>query len=150
MGSPEPAPVLDHAAIVLGRPTVPRDDAITDAGERLAERGLVKPDYVSAMLAREATVSTYMGNGVALPHGTYEAKDSVLGTGIVVVQYPDGVEWPNGTAHLVVGLAAKNEDHVAVLSQLAEILQDEELCEQLWTTDSVDFVYEALTATDET
>jgi mannitol/fructose-specific phosphotransferase system IIA component len=149
MSSSERIPVLDHSAIVLGRASVSRDEAITDAGDRLVARGLVKPDYVAAMLERETTVSTFMGNGVALPHGTFEAKDAVLGTGIVVVQYPDGVEWPNGVAHLVVGLAAKNDDHVVVLSQLAEVLQDEELCEQLWRTDSVDFVFDSLTAVED-
>ena len=62
------------------------------------------------------------------------------------MQYPDGVEWPNGTAHLVVGLAANSDSHVAILSQLAEVLQDESLCEELWTTTDPEFIYNALTA----
>lgn len=139
-------PVLDRAAIQLGLASVARDDAIVAAGDGLVARGLVTDAYPDAMLQREETVSTFMGNGVALPHGTFDAKHAVLGTGIVVMQYPDGVEWPNGTAHLVIGLAASNDSHVTLLSQLAEVLQDEELCERLWVTDDVEFVYTTLTA----
>ncbi len=142
----EAVPVLDRRYIALGLESVDRDSAVLAAGRMLVERQIVSEDYLDAMLKREETVSTFMGNGVALPHGTFDAKNAVLGTGIVVLQYPDGVEWPNGTAHLVVGLAASNEDHVTVLSQLAEILQDEELCQQLWTTDDADFVYDSLMA----
>ena len=137
--------VLERGSIQLGCESTDRDAAIAAVGGLLVERGLVTEAYIDAMLEREATVSTYMGNGVALPHGTFDAKDEVMGTGIAVMQYPGGVEWPNGTAHLVVGLAANNNDHVAVLSALAEVLQDEELCEQLWKTDDVDFVLRVLT-----
>lgn len=142
--------VIDRAFIAVGCESVDRDTAIRAAADMLVKRGLVDDTYEAAMLQREETVSTYMGNGVALPHGTFDAKDAVLGTGIVVMQYPNGVEWPNGTARLVVGLAAKNEAHVEVLSQLAEVLQDEELCERLAVTDDGDVIYEALTAGSDT
>ncbi len=145
MGNGEPPAVLDRASVLLGLESVDRDTAIRKAASVLAGRGLVTADYEQAMLAREETVSTYMGNGVALPHGTFEAKSAILGTGIVVLQYPNGVEWPNGTAHLVIGLAAANDDHVTVLSQLAEVLQDEDLCEQLWTTTDPEFMFETIT-----
>lgn len=140
--------VLDREYIHLGCASVSMAEAVTAAGDRLVARGVVTPDYIDAMHEREKTVSTYMGNGVALPHGTFEAKSAVKGTGIVVMQYPDGVEWPNGKAHLVIGLAAEGDDHVAVLSQLAEVLQDEDLSQELWTTDDVDFVYETLSGSD--
>ncbi len=130
---------------MLNLPSVSRDEAIKAAGEMLASRGLVTEDYVGAMFEREEAVSTYLANGVALPHGTFQAKDTVLDTGIVVLQYPNGVEWPNGTAHLVVGLAARGDDHVEVLSQLAEVLQDEDLCHELWATEDPEFVYQVLT-----
>lgn len=136
--------VLDRDSIHLGLESVSKDDAVAAAGAALVERGVVRADYIDAMHRREETVSTYMANGVALPHGTFDAKEAVLGTGIVVMQYPDGVEWPNGTAHLVIGLAAQNDDHVHVLSNLAEVLQDEDLCAQLWTTGDREFVYDTL------
>ncbi len=136
--------VLDADYIRLGCESVERDAAITAAGELLVERGVATEAYIAAMHEREKTVSTFLGNGVALPHGTYEAKAEVLGSGIVVLQYPDGVEWPNGTAHLVIGLAAQGDDHVEVLSHLAEILQDEVMAKTLWTADDPAFVYETL------
>ena len=137
--------VLDREYIMLGLGSVDRDRAIEAAGEILVQRGLATESYVAAMHDREETVSTFLGNGVALPHGTYEAKGEVRGTGIVVMQYPDGVEWPNGTAHLVIGLAAQGDEHLEVLSQLADVLQDEVLAKELWTSDDLDFVYNTLT-----
>lgn len=136
--------VLDRKYIRLGLDSVDRDQAIDAAGELLIERGLATAAYVAAMHERETTVSTFLGNGVALPHGTFEAKGEVLGTGVVVLQYPEGVEWPNGVAYLVIGLAARGEEHVEVLSQLADVLQDEVLAKELWTAGDVDFVYETL------
>ncbi len=122
------------------------DEAIEHAGGLLVNRNSVTPPYVEGMKQRERVVSTYLGNGVALPHGVNESKDFIRSTGIVVAQYPDGVDWGPGTAHLVVGLAAVGDDHVRVLSQLAEILQDEELCEQLAQTGDAEFVYTQLSA----
>lgn len=136
--------VLHRDFIRLGLESVDRDAAIAAAGQLLVQRGLATDDYVAAMHEREATVSTFLGNGVALPHGTYEAKGEVLGTGIVVMQYPDGIEWSPGTAYLVIGLAAQGEEHVVVLSQLADVLQDEALATKLWTAEDADFVYETL------
>ena len=136
--------VLDREYVKLGLESVDREGAIAAAGALLVERGLATDAYVKAMHEREATVSTFLGNGVALPHGTYDAKSEVLGTGIVVMQYPDGVEWSNGTAHLVIGLAAHGEEHVAVLSHLADVLQDEVLAKELWTSDDIDFVFATL------
>jgi mannitol/fructose-specific phosphotransferase system IIA component len=122
-----------------------QEEAIEAAGAMLVARGLVGPEYVAAMHKREETFSTYLGNGVALPHGTFEVKDSVKGTGIVVLQYPEGVKWgPEGEARLVIGLAAEGEDHINILSELAEVLMDEELCERLWATTDPQEIFEAL------
>ncbi|MBT8207510.1 MAG: PTS sugar transporter subunit IIA [Acidimicrobiia bacterium] len=145
--SPE---ILRRDAIFLDLPASSKAEAIEFVGGKLVEFGLVEESYVPAMKLREESFSTFLGNGVSLPHGTFEAKSAVKGTGIVVGQFRDGVDWgDDATAHLVIGLAAANEDHVLVLSQLAEVLQDEELCEQLWTTDNADLVYETLTAEPE-
>jgi len=132
--------------MVIGLPSISKEAAITYVGELLVERGHVAPSYLDAMLLREETVSTYLGNGVAMPHGTFESRDAVVSTGIVVAQFPDGIDWGSGTAHLVIGLAAVGDDHVNVLSHIAEALQDEDVAEQLWQTTDLEFVYQVLTA----
>lgn len=137
----------DHVS--LGLESVSQAQAITDAGNHMVSLGLVNPQYVDTMHKRESSIGTFMGNGVAMPHGTLEGKDSVVQTGIVVRQYPDGTPWGDDTVYLVIGLAANSDDHVALLSQLAEVLMDEEICEQLWKTTSVDEVLTTLTPTDE-
>lgn len=140
-----PRAVLSPDAIFLGRTVETMDAAIEFAGSQLVERGVVDPGYIAGMKQREQTVSTYLGNGVALPHGTYDTRHEIKGTGIVIAQYPSGIAWGDETVHLVIGLAAQGEDHVEVLSQLAEVLQDEEICKQLWTTNDPAFVFETLT-----
>lgn len=140
------AEVLTADDVELGCIATSMDGAITLAGQMLVDRGAVNIGYVQGMRDREKTVSTYLGNGVALPHGTLETKGEVLSTRLVVTQYPEGVEWDGGTAHLVVGLAAIGDDHVAVLSQLAEVLQDEDLCHKLWVTTDKQFLLDQLLA----
>lgn len=136
--------VLLPDAIFLGRSGDTMEAAIEFVGGELVRRGIVGEGYIAGMKKREESVSTYLGNGVALPHGTFETKDEVKGTAIVIAQYPEGVLWGEETAHLVIGLAATGEDHVNVLSALAEVLQDEDLCERLWVTDDVELVYDTL------
>lgn len=138
--------VLGLDDVTLGCESSDMESAIRMVGQQLVDRGAVEPEYVDGMLQREQTVSTYLGNGVALPHGVLESKPFIRHTAIVIAQFPGGVDWGAGTAHLVVGLAAIGDDHVAVLSQLAEILQDEELCEQMWVTDDANFIVDHLTA----
>ena len=131
---------------MLGCRAGSRDEAIEFSGGLLVARGSVSPEYIDGMKQREEVVSTYLGNGVALPHGVLDSKSYIRSTGIVVAQYPGGVDWGPGTARLVVGLAAAGDDHVRVLSRLAEVLQDEDLCESLAQSDDVSYVYERLTA----
>ena len=137
--------VLGHDDVMLGCVAETMEDAIRIVGGRLVDRGSVHADYIDGMLEREATVSTYLGNGVALPHGVLASKDHIISTGIVVGQFPGGVDWGAGTAYLVVGLAASGEEHVEVLSQLAEVLQDEEKCQELAQTGDADLILTTLT-----
>ncbi len=140
--------ILGRESVVVGLDSISRDEAIDLVGGMLVARGVVTEDYVAGMHQREATVSTFLGNGVAMPHGTFETKSAVMGTGIVVAQFPDGIAWgDSGTVHLVIGLAATGEDHVTILSQMAEVLQDEELCEELWTTTDGDRLHAVLNET---
>ena len=137
--------VLKRESVRTGLPSVAKDDAIRYVGNMLVELGCVDASYVDAMVERDGNVSTFLGNGVAMPHGTFESKEAVKKTGIVVAQYPEGVDWGVGTAHIVIGLGAVGDDHVEILSHMAEILQDEEQAEKLWDTTDTDFLYSVLT-----
>jgi multiphosphoryl transfer protein len=123
--------VLRSDSVRVGATAGDQRDAIEQVGALLVAEGFVTPAYVEAMHDREAIVSTYLGNGVALPHGTNEARDAILHTGIAVVQFPDGVAWGDEPARLVIGLAATGEEHLEVLSRLATILGDPETCDRL-------------------
>lgn len=136
--------LLSREAVITGLPSVSKTEAIQFVGSLLAERGHVSELYVKAMHEREETVSTFLGNGVAMPHGTFESRDDIKSTGIVVAQYPEGVDWEVGTAHLVIGLAAVGDDHVAILSHMAEVLQDEDVASELWTTTDQEHLYQTL------
>jgi phosphocarrier protein FPr len=139
-------PLVTAAMVRVGLPSVPHLDAVRAAGAMLVGAGCVAPAYVDGMLAREATMSTYLGNGVAMPHGDFEARDLVHRVGICVLQYPDGIEWgPGERARLVVGLAATEEEHVGVLMNLAEVIEDEATAELLATTGDPEVIAERLT-----
>jgi mannitol/fructose-specific phosphotransferase system IIA component len=109
-----------------------KQDAIRQAGELLVQVGCVQPAYVSGMLAREQTMSTYLGNGIAIPHGRDENRADICRTGISVLQFPDGVEWePGEHAYLVIGIAAQADEHIGVLANLAEVIEDEAAADEL-------------------
>ncbi len=135
--------------VYVGQQAATMDDAIDFVGQKMIERGLAPMSYVESMKVRERSASTFLGNGVAMPHGTLEEKDSVMRTGVVVAQYPEGVDWGPGTAHLVIGLAANGDEHVQLLAQMAEVLQDEELCEQLWVTPDAAWLHGVLSGSVE-
>lgn len=120
------------------------NEAISFVGNMLVERGHATSDYVDGMLEREQKVSTFLGNGVAMPHGTFESKEAIQRTGIVVAQYPEGIDWGVGTAHLVIGLAASGEEHVQILSHIAEVLQDEDLAAELGSTTDAAYLHATL------
>ncbi|WP_409500735.1 PTS mannitol transporter subunit IICBA [Mannheimia glucosida] len=134
---------LQAAQVFLGLQANSKEEAIRFAGEQLVKAGFVQPSYVDAMFAREQMVSTYLGEGLAVPHGTSDAKDSVLKTGIVVCQYPNGVRFTDeedGVAKLVVGIAAKGNDHIQILSAITNALDDEQAMKTLTQTNNVDEV----------
>lgn len=134
---------LQAAQVFLGLQADNKADAIRFAGEQLVKAGFVEPSYVDAMFAREEMVSTYLGEGLAVPHGTSDAKDSVIKTGIVVCQYPNGVRFTDeedGVAKLVVGIAAKGNDHIQILSAITNSLDDEEAMKTLTSTNDVEKV----------
>ena len=138
--------VLSPTAIVVGATAASRDDTIELVGSMLVTDGRVTAAYIDEMRQREQIISTYLGNGIALPHGTNEARTAVLRTGLAVAQFPSGVAWGDERAFLVVGLAATSEEHIGVLSRLATIIDDDVLCARLaQTTDAME-VHRALVA----
>jgi len=119
--------ILSKERIQLNAVATDRTDAIRKAGELLVTSNCVTSEYVEGMLKREESMSTYLGSGVAIPHGIYENKEHVLQTGISVLQLPQGVEWDEDgePVHLVIGIAASGDEHVNVLASLAEAVEDE-------------------------
>ncbi len=129
--------------IFLGRTASHKEEAIRFAGEQLVKGGYVQPEYVQAMLDREKLTPTYLGESIAVPHGTVEAKDRVLKTGVVFCQYPAGVrfgEEEDDIARLVIGIAARNNEHIQVITSLTNALDDETVIERLANTTSVEEV----------
>jgi phosphotransferase system HPr (HPr) family protein len=138
--------VLSRSAVVVGASAADRKKAIALVGSLLVAEGCVTSEYVTQMQEREEIVSTYLGNGISLPHGTNESKEFVLRTGLAVAQFPDGVPWGDEAAHLVIGLAATSDEHLKVLARLGTILGDEELCRRLGSTLDAAEIHRALTA----
>ncbi|ADW71666.1 MULTISPECIES: PTS mannitol transporter subunit IICBA [Rahnella] len=134
---------ISESNIFLGLNAATKEDAIRFAGEQLVKGGYVQAEYVDAMLAREQLTSTYLGESIAVPHGTIEAKDRVLKTGIVFCQYPAGIRWgddEDDRARLVVGIAARNNEHINVITKLTTALDEEGVIERLANTTSVEEV----------
>lgn len=137
--------ILSVDRIKVHGSAVDKEDAIRKAGELLVESGCVKPAYVEGMLAREKTMSTYLGNGVAIPHGEFDNRADILSTGISVYQIPEGVLWEEGEkAHLIIGIAASSDEHVGVLAKLAEVIEDEEMTQKLIETTDPELILSAL------
>ena len=118
--------------VLLGAQAADKVEAIRQAGELLIKAGCVAPSYINGMLARERVLSTYLGSGIAIPHGELADLRFVYRTGMSVLQLPEGVEWePGERAYLVIGLASIDQRHVEVLTNLVELLQSPESITQL-------------------
>ncbi|QDY40463.1 PTS mannitol transporter subunit IICBA [Candidatus Pantoea soli] len=133
--------------VFLGLNASNKEQAIRFAGEQLVKGGYVQPEYVEAMLAREKLTPTYLGESIAVPHGTVEAKDRVLKTGVVFCQYPAGVQFgdeADEVARLVIGIAARNNEHIQVITSLTNALDDDSVIEKLANTHNVQDVLDLL------
>ncbi len=145
----EPAPasgdVLRPEYVRIHAGSVTRDDALREAAGILQQAGAVTGDYFEAMKAREETVSTFMGNGLAIPHGTDAAKDAVLGSALSVVRYDGGVDWGDGdTATFVVGIAGKGGAHLEILSSVAVQFGDDDAVAKLTAAATPEELYALL------
>lgn len=132
--------------IMLGAGARNKEEAIRIAGRLLVENGNIAPGYVESMLGRETQANTYLGNGIAIPHGLGQDRELILQTGISVVQFPAGVEWnPDQIVYLAVGIAAKSDEHIGVLSALTDVLDDAAMAEKLARTNAPADIIAALT-----
>ncbi len=130
--------------IQIGLPSESKEEAIRRAGLMLANSGYVQMSYVESMIEREQLTTTYMGMGLAIPHGTSEAKNKVVHSGIVVLQYPGGVSFEEEKAYLIIGIAGVGDEHLNILSKISASLDNEELLQKLFTTNNIDDIYEIL------
>lgn len=142
--------ILAKENIVLDAQAATKEEAIRLSGEILVRGGYVAPAYIDGMLGREETMSTYIGGGVAIPHGEFEDRELIHSAGLSVLQFPAGLEWgPDETAYLVIGIAATSDEHLVILSNLAEVLEDSEAMEQLAQTSDPMVIVNLLTQDSE-
>ncbi|WP_274027110.1 PTS mannitol transporter subunit IICBA [Vibrio parahaemolyticus] len=138
---------IQRENIHLGLKAANKEEAIRFAGNKLVELGYAEPEYVDAMFEREALVPTYLGESIAVPHGTVEAKDRVKKTGIVICQYPSGIQFTeddDDVAKLVIGIAAKNDEHIQVITTITNALDEQEAIEKLTSTNDVEEILNIL------
>ncbi|MFC0560466.1 PTS sugar transporter subunit IIA [Halalkalibacter alkalisediminis] len=136
-------PVLSKENIQLNQKVETKENAIKMTGELLVARGYVQPSYIDKMLEREELTSTYMGNFVAIPHGTEEGKQSVNESGIAIIQVPEGVEFGTGNVvKLLIGIAGKEDEHLDILSQIAIVCSEEENVEKIVAATSAEEILE--------
>jgi PTS system mannitol-specific IIA component len=141
--------LLDRRAIRLAEKAADRDEAIRRCGETLVEIGAVDPGYVDTMLARERSISTFVGEGVAIPHGTLGGKELVKRDALAVLRFPEGIDWGGEQVTVCVAIAAAGDGHVELLAALAEILLDEDQARELREATHIDTVIRLLGAIQE-
>ncbi|WP_293169479.1 PTS sugar transporter subunit IIA [Microcella sp.] len=136
--------VLTTDRIVLSGTARTRDEAIAEAARLLEAAGAVTSDYEAAMRQRESLVSTFMGNGLAIPHGTNEAKEAILASALTIVRYDEPIDWDGNPVRVVAAIAGKDGGHMAVLSSLALVFSDDSAVEQLLAAESPQQVLDLL------
>jgi PTS system mannitol-specific IIA component len=136
--------LLRARAVRLGERVADREDAVRRCGQVLVETGAVQFEYIDAMLQRERDISTYVGEGVAIPHATLAGKEAVLRDALAVVGLAEPVDWGGQPVSVCVAIAARGDGHLAILAELAEILLDPDRARELREADSVDEVLRLL------
>lgn len=138
--------ILNDKNILLNTASEGKYEAIKRAGRLLADNGYVGMDYIEGMIKRENDITTYIGNGIAIPHGTSEYIKHIKESGIVVVQYPDGVDFGAGNvAYILIGIAGRNDEHLEILSAIAIVCQDENNVQKLRTAATKEEIISILT-----
>lgn len=140
--------ILKKEHILLNCKSVTSDAAIVSIGKMLMNAGYIKEPYIEGMLNRDHSLTTFIGNMIAIPHGEYEVKQYVDETGLAVMIYPDGIDWHNEEVKIVIGIAAKNDDHMEILANIATKLCEIEVVEKIVASQDVDYIYDVLTKED--
>jgi PTS system mannitol-specific IIA component len=138
--------VLSIGQVRIHSGAATREEAMKEAADILQSAGAVTDAYYDAMLQREQTVSTYMGNELAIPHGTNETKNEILESALSVVRYDGGVDWDGNPVTFVVGIAGKGDEHLEILSQIAILFSDEDDVARLKAAPSPEALFEILSA----
>ncbi len=138
--------VLIKESILTEQSFLSKEEATIMSGEILLKNGYVEKEYIDSMLEKLETQSfaTYIGNGVAIPHGMAEGSQYVKHTGISVIQVPEGVLWNEEMAYIIVGIAANSDDHMEVLSALADAIEEEDEAKKLWKETSSENIFNLL------
>jgi mannitol/fructose-specific phosphotransferase system IIA component len=139
--------ILSIDNIVVGLPPVGVEAAIRQAGRRLVDAGYVDERYIEGMLVRNQSFSCAIGNLLAIPHGAKEYGDAIRHTGLVVATYPEGLDWDGQPVQLVVGIAARGDEHLELLAQLVEAAEDEAAVAALVAGGDAAAIHRALTGT---
>lgn len=140
----ENSSILEKSSIVLDCPSCTSDEAIIAVGKLLENKGYIDEPYIQGMLNRDHDLTTYIGNDLAIPHGEYDVKDYVKKTGIAVMVYPHGIDWNGNKTRIVIGIAAKGNDHMEILTNIALKLSDMETVEKIVSSKDINFIYDVL------
>nr|MBK5236725.1 PTS sugar transporter subunit IIA [Clostridium sp.] len=140
---PQGSTVLKKENIKVHLKSTDKYEAIRLAGRLLVDGGYVNEEYVEAMIERENDLTTYIGQGIAIPHGVGAAKKNIIKSGMVVLQYPEGVSFDGELAYIVVGIAGVGNEHLSILSNLANVIEDadEDTLNKLRHIDEIEYIY---------
>jgi PTS system mannitol-specific IIA component len=146
--------MTDGDVLTLSQIKVPgtartKDAAIREAGEILVDAGAVMPEYIDSMFEREKSISTYMGNYLAIPHGTNESKDSILRSALSVVRYDEPIDWDGNEVRFSLGIAGYQGGHMDILSKIAILFSDTDEVEKLIAAKSAQELFDLLNAVNE-
>ncbi|MGK0464847.1 PTS mannitol transporter subunit IICBA [Clostridium sp.] len=144
---PQESNVLKRECIKVHLKSTEKYEAIRLAGRLLVDGGYVNEEYIEAMVERENDLTTYIGQGVAIPHGVGAAKKDIIKSGIVVLQYPQGIYFDGDLAYIVVGIAGVGNEHLSILSNLANVIEDsdEDTLNKIRNTDEIEYLYKTFT-----
>ena len=141
--------ILRKENILVNCPVETSDEAILSVGKILVDGGYVMPEYLEGMLARDHSLSVFMGNNLAIPHGEFEYKQYIKNSGIVIKVYPEAIDWHGEKVHLVLGLAGIGEDHINILANCATVFSEMSDVERIVKNQDVDEIYNLLTAEED-